>query len=162
MAFIGPDDRFGRANATLCGMLGYSPAELQGLTWRSLVADADLRDMAELMHDLTRGARDSFSATSRCRRKDGTLLNGLVSFSLVRRDARGVHLLMLVGDVASPAAAGRSLPALLCTCMHCSKVRDHDGRWEDLAHYLLHATDTRVSHGICPECVARYYRDDLS
>ena len=42
---------------------------------------------------------------------------------------------------------------LTTICCHCRRVRIDEGRWE--LRYL--PKDRLVSHGICPECFARYY-----
>ena len=174
VAMVGPDDRFERVNATFCDMLGYSATELRSLSWRDLTTDEDLRTLERLSAELAQGLRDGFSVEKHCRRKDGALLRALASFSLVKREADGrLHRLVLLAEmsprtvpaVTAPSTGtprGRTLPEFISQCMHCKKVKSDDARWKDLARYLLDHTDTRVSHGICPDCVARFYRDYTS
>lgn len=51
----------------------------------------------------------------------------------------------------------KRLRNLLPICSHCKKVRDDDGYWRDVEAYLLQHSDTVFSHGICPECLRKYY-----
>ena len=46
----------------------------------------------------------------------------------------------------------RSLGELLPVCAWCRKVRDDDSYWMQLEPYLESRSDTRISHGICPDC----------
>jgi hypothetical protein len=46
----------------------------------------------------------------------------------------------------------RTLKALIPICSYCRKIRNDEGFWNSLEEYLLKYTDTRLSHGICPEC----------
>ena len=41
----------------------------------------------------------------------------------------------------------------LLMCAHCRKVRDDQGLWTRLEAYLFEHTDTRFSHGLCPDCL---------
>jgi len=56
-----------------------------------------------------------------------------------------------------------TLHGLLPICSHCKKVLcdDHPSEeehaWKDLEAYLMDHSDTDFSHGICPECMQKYY-----
>ncbi len=51
----------------------------------------------------------------------------------------------------------RTLRGLLPMCARCRKVRDDQGLWTRLEAYLAAHTDTRFSHGLCPDCVRELY-----
>jgi hypothetical protein len=51
----------------------------------------------------------------------------------------------------------KSLTDLLPICCHCKKIRDDEGYWEQIEHYFSKTTDTKFSHGICPECAKQIY-----
>ncbi len=51
----------------------------------------------------------------------------------------------------------RMLQGILPICMHCKKVRDDDGYWEQVEAYVSRHADVTFSHGICPECMAKHY-----
>ena len=42
-------------------------------------------------------------------------------------------------------------------CMHCRKVRDTSNGWALMEQYLKDHLDLDVSHGICPDCLKKYY-----
>ena len=52
----------------------------------------------------------------------------------------------------------RVLESFLPICAECKKIRDEQGDWHQLEAYISRRTDTRFSHGYCPEC----YRKALS
>ncbi len=54
----------------------------------------------------------------------------------------------------------KTLRSILPMCSHCRKVRDNEGVWERLETYLSDHTDTRFSHGLCPDCLRELYPDD--
>lgn len=52
------------------------------------------------------------------------------------------------------------IEALLPMCSSCKKVQDEtDGSWAPFDVYLLNHTDTQVTHGMCPECMSKFYPD---
>lgn len=51
----------------------------------------------------------------------------------------------------------KDLSSLLPMCSHCKKIRDRNGDWQQFDVYLHRNTDTRVSHGLCEECVKKHY-----
>lgn len=53
----------------------------------------------------------------------------------------------------------RTLSGLLPICMHCKKIRDDKGYWNQLEQYIHDHSDARFSHGICTECLQKYYSD---
>ena len=54
----------------------------------------------------------------------------------------------------------KTLRSILPMCSHCRKVRDDKGMWERLDAYLSEHTDTRFSHGLCPDCIKELYPED--
>ncbi|MCB2226286.1 MAG: DUF3365 domain-containing protein [Desulfarculaceae bacterium] len=51
----------------------------------------------------------------------------------------------------------RVLSGLLPICSHCKKIRAKDGRWEHMETYITRNSEADFSHGLCPECLAKYY-----
>ncbi len=49
------------------------------------------------------------------------------------------------------------LKGLLPICAYCKKVRDDSGYWQKIEIYVRDNTDADFSHGICPDCVKKYY-----
>lgn len=56
------------------------------------------------------------------------------------------------------------LSGLLPVCANCKKVRDDKGYWSQIEQYIREHSDTRITHGICPDCLRKLYpefADDL-
>ena len=49
------------------------------------------------------------------------------------------------------------LTGLLPICANCKKVRNDKGYWEAVEGYFSEHNDVQFSHGICPECIDKYY-----
>lgn len=49
------------------------------------------------------------------------------------------------------------LSGLLPICMHCKKIRDDQGYWKRIETYIEEHSGAEFSHGICEECLNRYY-----
>jgi PAS domain S-box-containing protein len=108
------------------------------------------------------------------RRKDGTLFP--VEFSSVvfenpQRQARTCLIIRDIGErktaeaererliqeLQDALARVKSLSGLLPICASCRKIRDKEGRWQQLEIYIREHTEADFSHGICPECRQRLY-----
>ena len=55
----------------------------------------------------------------------------------------------------------RQLKEIIPICMHCKKIRDDDNYWLQLEKYVHKYTGSDFSHGICPECLEKYYPEVL-
>lgn len=53
----------------------------------------------------------------------------------------------------------KRLSGLLPLCSHCKKIRNDQGYWQRIEAYIGEHSDASVSHGICPDCAAKYYQD---
>jgi cytochrome c553 len=49
------------------------------------------------------------------------------------------------------------LQSLLPMCASCHKIRDDKGYWSQVEEYLEAQTKTMLTHGICPECMLKWY-----
>jgi hypothetical protein len=69
-------------------------------------------------------------------------------------DYTGQSLVLLgLEDMTEVLALRRLLPI----CAGCKKIRNDNKYWEDVAHYLSAHTDLRFTHGLCPDCVPKYF-----
>jgi putative heme degradation protein len=46
----------------------------------------------------------------------------------------------------------RSLGSLITVCGSCKDIREADGAWHSLEHFLHERLGVCFSHGLCPEC----------
>jgi len=53
----------------------------------------------------------------------------------------------------------KTLQGILPICMHCHKIRNDQQSWERLEKYIAKHSDAEFSHGLCPECLEKYYPD---
>ena len=53
----------------------------------------------------------------------------------------------------------RILRGLLPICSHCKKIRDSHSSWQTLETYIRNHSEADFSHGICPECLKKFYPD---
>jgi hypothetical protein len=51
----------------------------------------------------------------------------------------------------------KTLTGLMPMCAWCKKIRDDRGYWDQIEAYLETHSGASVSHGICPECEARFF-----
>lgn len=51
----------------------------------------------------------------------------------------------------------RTLKGLIPMCAGCKKIRDDQGYWQQVEEYILEHSEAAVSHGLCPECIAKHY-----
>ena len=49
------------------------------------------------------------------------------------------------------------LQGLLPICAHCKSVRNDQGYWDELSHYVTKHTDLELTHGICPDCMGKHF-----
>lgn len=50
-----------------------------------------------------------------------------------------------------------TLSGMLPICSHCKQIRNDQGYWERIEHYISQHSGASFSHGICPECMRKYY-----
>ncbi len=51
------------------------------------------------------------------------------------------------------------LKGLLPICSSCKKIRDDQGYWKQVEQFVGEQTGARFTHGICPECAGKVYRE---
>lgn len=84
MALVSPVGRWLRVNPALCGLLGYTPDELFALTFQELTYPPDLDADLELAQELLAGSIRTYQLEKRYIHRQGHLVWGLLSVSLVR------------------------------------------------------------------------------
>lgn len=54
------------------------------------------------------------------------------------------------------------LHGILPICSHCKKIRDDEGAWTQIEEYIGMHSDVQFSHGICPDCLRKFYPEMVS
>ena len=104
IALAGLDGRPIKANPSLCAWLGYSAEELQAMRFVEITHPDDAHVGEELFAELVAGSRDSYQVEKRYRRKDGVIVRGRLTASIVR-DRPGVlpYCIIVIEDVTERA-----------------------------------------------------------
>ena len=110
MAITSPEKRWLQVNNRLCAMLGYSSAELAGLTWAELTHPEDLAADLSQFSRLLAGEIDEYSLEKRFIRKDGSIIHTDLSVACVRhRDRSMDYALALFVDITERKKAEEAL-----------------------------------------------------
>lgn len=52
------------------------------------------------------------------------------------------------------------LSGIVPICMHCKKIRDDQGYWNQLESFIQKHSSAQFSHGVCDSCLKTYYPDE--
>jgi hypothetical protein len=75
--------------------------------------------------------------------------------TLLRRQRR--ELRDAVARLEAADATIARLEGVLPICSHCKRVRDRGDVWVRIETYVEKRSAAQFSHGICPDCMSRYY-----
>jgi len=75
----------------------------------------------------------------------------------IERKRLSMQLEKTVEELRDAMSEVKTLSSLLPICCYCKKIRDDRGYWQSLELYFLEHSDMRFSHGLCPECLEKYY-----
>jgi PAS domain S-box-containing protein len=161
------------ANKRFADMLGYSMEEIHQLH----VWDWDTQFNKEQLLEMLRSvdySGEHFETYQR--RKDGTILdielsaNGFVfrkqkfAFCICRditsRKQLEIERKNLIFELKEALAQVKTLGGLLPICMHCKKIRDDSGYWNQVEAYIAKHSDAQFSHSICEACLEKYYPEE--
>ncbi len=62
-----------------------------------------------------------------------------------------------VRELETALAHIKTLQGILPICMHCRKIRDDQESWLKLERYVEKHAGVQFSHGLCAECLEKYY-----
>ena len=62
-------------------------------------------------------------------------------------------------ELAAALAQVKRLSGLLPICASCKKIRNDEGYWQQVEVYIREHSEADFSHGICPECMQKFYPD---
>jgi len=64
---------------------------------------------------------------------------------------------VLISELQKAGDEIKTLRGILPICCHCKKIRDDQGYWQQVESYVGEHSQAEFSHGICPDCVEKYY-----
>lgn len=69
------------------------------------------------------------------------------------RERTNEQLIEMLGDSLENI---KTLRGLIPICAQCKKMRDDQGYWQQVEHYLDARSEAQFTHGICPDCAAKF------
>ena len=162
------------ANPSFFALFCYTRDDLDQLKTQDLYVNPDNR--AEFIKELNESGfvKDYLE---KLRTKDGYEMDCLIT-ATVRRSVDGeitgyqgtirditevrrkqLEKEQLISDLQDALAEVKKLSGLLPICMHCKKIRDDKGYWNQLEAYIHEHSDAEFSHSICRDCAEKYYPD---
>lgn len=70
---------------------------------------------------------------------------------------REIELQRVIGERDKALAEVRTLSGLLPICASCKRIRDKAGEWQPIERYVGERTEASFTHGMCPECMEKFY-----
>lgn len=73
------------------------------------------------------------------------------------------HILLRQKTLALEKALAeiKTLSSIIPICSYCRKLRDDEGYWQQVEEYISSRTESRFSHGICPDCFEKVSQEDF-
>ena len=78
------------------------------------------------------------------------ILVALLFFYSIRRQLESKEKAILLTSALEEV---KTLKGILPICAYCHKIRNDEGAWNQLEHYIRENSDAEFSHGICPDCL---------
>ena len=88
-----------------------------------------------------------------------SLLLGAVCYFSQRYSRTAAETTLANAALRSALDKVRTLEGLLPICSCCKRVRDDTGYWSQIDTYIHQHTNASLSHGYCPECAAKTFKD---
>ena len=63
----------------------------------------------------------------------------------------------LIEELQAAAAEIETLSGILPICAGCKQIRDDQGFWNQVEHYIQTHSKVRFSHSFCPDCELKYF-----
>ncbi|GBC79462.1 hypothetical protein HRbin09_00681 [bacterium HR09] len=159
-------------------MLGYEPEEIPPTSeaWRALIHPEDLPAVDEAARRHEAGEVPEFEVEHRLRTKSGDYKWVLNWGRVVERDASGRALRALgahvdihrrkmaelererlLAELLKAQREMRQLKGIIPICSSCKRVRVDADSWQQLEAYIREHSEADFSHGLCPDCVGKYF-----
>jgi len=65
----------------------------------------------------------------------------------------------LIDELTAALAKVQTLKGLIPICSHCKNIRSDQGYWQQLETFFSDHVEVEFSHGICPDCLEKYYQE---
>ena len=170
-----PDGSILDANPAACKMFGRTREEIIAEGREGLIDTSDPRLPTFVeQRRMTGRAQGELQG----RRKDGSLFPVEFSSVVFENPSGQARTCIIIRDISERKTAEgeserlilelqdalrrvKTLSGLLPICASCRKVRDKDGKWNNLELYVRQHTGADFSHGICPDCRKKLYPESV-
>lgn len=164
MALVAPDGAWLRVNRSVCEMTGYTEAELLKMRFQDITHPEDLNLDLENVEKLLCGEVATYQMEKRYLHKNGSIVWGLLSVSLVCDPAgKPLFFISQIQDVTSRKQSEEKLAradaeirrlrrGLLKVCAWTKRI-EVDGRWISIEEFLSRYLQLQLTHGMSEEAV---------
>ena len=174
LCVLGFNGYFRRLNAAWERTLGFTVAELKSRPFLEFVHPDD-RERTLGQNGKVRGGGQALAFENRYLCRDGgyrwlrwnatpdhsqQLIYSVARDITTQKEAEAERE-RLVNELRSALAEIKVLQDILPICSYCKKVRDDEDYWHTVEGYISHHTNTRFSHGVCPECMRTHVEPEL-
>jgi hypothetical protein len=81
--------------------------------------------------------------------------------SMIESHLELIYMNQILGDknkrVTDYLMELQALRGMVSICSNCKRIKDAQGNWHHIDHYLIRHPEAEFSHGICPECMKKVY-----
>ena len=87
--------------------------------------------------------------------------NQHLELAMQEREKTSRELEVKVDELQEAMKHIKTLRGIVPICAGCKKIRDDKGYWQQVESYVTQHSHAQFSHGLCPECIPKYYPDYL-
>jgi len=164
--------RFLDVNDAYCHLIGYSRDELLTMKISAVEAIEKPEETAKRVKWIMEIGGGRFE--TRHRRKDGGIIDIEVSVNYTKIGGGRLFVFLrniterkrieeerekLIHELQDALANIKTLRGLLPICSYCKKIRDDKGYWNRIESYIQDHSGAEFTHGMCPECLKKFYPD---
>ena len=112
------------------------------------------------MPNLRGGTAYLFGTAAVLRNFKGDIVGAIESIrDITERKHAELEKERLIAELKKALSEIETLQGLIPICSFCKKIRDDEGYWEQIEKYISQRSKAFFSHGICPDCMKKYYPD---
>lgn len=156
-------------------LLGHPVSNVVGQSFQIFVHPDDLSGCMEFLQSVIETGKRQEGVEYRVRHADGRWFwhtssavpftddsGAITGFYGIARDIsdrkkKEDDLKDLVASLQKALEEIKTLRGIVPICSSCKKIRDDKGYWEQVDAYVTRHTEAQFSHGICPECIKKFY-----
>lgn len=156
---LSEDGRIIEVNKAVCEIFGYRPSEV---FQKPLIDFVTTEEREDVLNKLASRYEESYEVN--CVKKDGSIFPAEVTAKMFTYRGRDVRV-TAVRDLTEQKQAEEEIKALrgiLPLCSICKKIRDDKGYWEQVDIYIDKHSQAEISHGLCPDCLKKYYPEEYA